>query len=114
MGTAYALTEVLGTERKVNASFREAPLFYSIIGFCILISTLLVLIPNFPMILVLTASQALNTVILPFIFFVMLKLINDKKLMGIYINGPLMNGIAWFTIGSFTAISFLMLYFTFF
>lgn len=114
MGTAYALTEVLGTERKVNATFKEAPLFYSIIGFCILICTLLVLIPQLPMIFILTASQALNTMILPVIFYVMLKLINDKKLMGKNTNGPISNGIAWLTIGSFTLISFLMLYLNFF
>jgi len=114
MGTAYALTEVLGTERKVNATFKEAPLFYSIIGFCILICTLLVLIPQLPMIFILTASQALNTMILPVIFYVMLKLINDKKLMGKNTNGPISNGIAWLTIGSFTVISFLMLYLNFF
>jgi Mn2+/Fe2+ NRAMP family transporter len=114
MGTAYALTEVLGTERKVNASFEEAPLFYSIIGFCIFTCTLLVLIPNLPMIFILTASQALNTMCLPLIFFVMLKLINDKKLMGSNVNGPVFNGIAWLTIGSFTLISFMMLYLTFF
>ena len=109
MGTAYALTEVLGTERKVNATFKEAPLFYSIIGFCIFASTLLVFIPSFPMIFVLTASQALNTLILPFIFFAILRLINDKKLMGANVNTPISNAIAWITIGSFTIISFLML-----
>jgi Mn2+/Fe2+ NRAMP family transporter len=114
MGTAYALTEVLGTERKVNATFRDAPLFYSIIGFCFLVCTLLVLIPKFPIIFVLTASQALNTIILPVIFCVILKLINDKKLMGPHANGPVFNTISWITIGCFTIISFLMLYFTFF
>jgi len=110
MGTAYALTEVLGTERKVNASFSEAPIFYSIIGFCIFVSALIVFIPNFPMIVILTASQALNTMVLPIIFFIMLRLINDKKLMGQHVNGPVSNIIAWVTIGSFTLISFLMVY----
>jgi Mn2+/Fe2+ NRAMP family transporter len=114
MGTAYAITEVLGTERKVNATFNEAPVFYSIIGFCILFSTLLVIIPNLPIIFILTASQALNTIILPFVFFVMLKLINDKKLMGSEVNSPIFNIVAWITIISFTLISFLMLYLIFF
>jgi Mn2+/Fe2+ NRAMP family transporter len=114
MGTAYAITEVLGTERKVNATFNEAPVFYSIIGFCILFSTLLVIIPNLPIIFILTASQALNTIILPFVFYVMLKLINDKKLMGSEVNSPIFNGIAWITIISFTLISFTMLYLIFF
>ncbi|MFH1386914.1 MAG: divalent metal cation transporter [bacterium] len=114
MGTAYALTEVLGTERKVNASFADAPVFYSIIGFCILICTILVLIPSFPMIFILTASQALNTMVLPVIFLVILKLINNKRLMGAHTNRLVDNVIAWITIGSFTLISFLMLFLTFF
>jgi NRAMP (natural resistance-associated macrophage protein)-like metal ion transporter len=114
LGTAYAITEVLGTERKVNSSFKDAPLFYSIIGFCLFSCTLLVLIPNLPMIFILTASQALNTMVLPLIFYVMLKLINDKKLMGANANGPLFNTIAWITIGSFTLISFLMVFLIFF
>jgi NRAMP (natural resistance-associated macrophage protein)-like metal ion transporter len=113
MGTAYAITEVLGTERKINATFREAPLFYGIIGFCILVCTLLVLFPGFPLIRFLVASQALNTMILPLIFYVILKLINDKRLMGAHVNGRLFNYIAWLTIGSFTLISFLMLYLSF-
>ena len=114
LGTAYAVTEVMGTERKVNSSFKDAPLFYSIIGFCLFSCTLLVLLPNLPMIFILTASQALNTMVLPLIFYVMLKLINDKKLMGANANGPLFNTIAWITIGSFTLISFAMLYLIFF
>ncbi len=114
LGTAYTLTEILGTERKVNASFAEAPLFYSIIGFCIFVSTVLIFIPQLPLIFILTASQALNTLLLPLIFVVMLKLINDKKLMGPNVNGPIFNFIAWTTIASFTLISFLMLYLTFF
>jgi len=114
MGTAYAITEVLGTERKVNAAFRDAPLFYSIIGFCFLVCTALVLIPKFPMIFVLTASQALNTLILPVIFYVILKLINDKNLMGSFVNSPIVNLITWITIVSFSVISSLMLYLTFF
>ncbi|OGC29432.1 hypothetical protein A2311_02135 [candidate division WOR-1 bacterium RIFOXYB2_FULL_48_7] len=114
MGTAYAITEVLGTERKVNASFKEAPLFYSIIGFCLLACTIMVLIPSIPIMFILTASQALNTIVLPGIFIVILKLINDKKLMGPYANGPLTNFISWVTIVSFSAISLVMLYLTFF
>jgi Mn2+/Fe2+ NRAMP family transporter len=113
MGTAYAITEVLGTERKVNATFKDAPLFYSIIAFCLFLCTVLVLLPKFPIIFILTASQALNTVILPIIFIVILRLINDKKLMGAHANGPLFNIISWITISCFTVISCLMLYFTF-
>lgn len=110
MGTAYAITEVLGTERKVNATFSEAPVFYSIIGFCIFASSIFVMFPQIPVVFILIASQALNTILLPIIFFVILKLINDKKLMGNYVNGHVQNIISWITIISFTMISFIMLY----
>ena len=114
MGTAYAITEVLGTERKVNASFREAPIFYSIIGFCLFVCTLLVFIPNLPMIFILTASQALNTIILPIIFVAILILINDKKLMGKHANTKFYNVLVWITIAFFIIMSGTMLFLTFF
>ncbi|MFA4858717.1 MAG: divalent metal cation transporter [Candidatus Margulisiibacteriota bacterium] len=110
MGTAYAITEILGTERKVNASFREAPLFYSIIGFCLLASVLLLFIPQLPVMLILTASQALNTVLLPVIFVALIKLLNDKKLMGNYVNNLASNVVAWITVIFFTLISLTMLF----
>jgi Mn2+/Fe2+ NRAMP family transporter len=114
MSTAYAITEVLGTERKINASFREAPVFYSIIGFCLLACTLLLFIPNLPIIFILTASQALNTVILPIIFYAILVLINDRKLMGKHSNTKAYNVMAWITICFFIVMSSMMLYLTFF
>jgi Mn2+/Fe2+ NRAMP family transporter len=114
LATAYAVAEVIGMERRINAGFKDAPLFYSIVGFCIFVCTLLVLIPRLPMVFILTASQALNTVLLPLIFFVILKMINDKKLMGVHVNSPLQNIISWVTIVSFTAVSFMMLYLNFF
>jgi len=73
-----------------------------------------VMIPHLPMIFILTASQALNTMILPLVFFVMIRLINDKKLMGQHVNNFAVNVITWITIISFTLISFTMLYLTFF
>jgi Mn2+/Fe2+ NRAMP family transporter len=35
--------------------------------------------------------------VLPFVLIFMLLLINDKKLMGGYTNGPIFNAIAWVT-----------------
>lgn len=114
MSTAYIISEVIGVERRVNASFADAPLFYSVIGFCIFASTILVFIPQLPIVFILTASQALNTMILPVIFIIILKLINDKKIMGKFTNSHIENLISVITIVSFTLISFLMLYLMFF
>jgi Mn2+/Fe2+ NRAMP family transporter len=39
----------------------------------------------------------LNGMVLPFVLIFMLVLINDKKIMGKYTNGPILNSIAWMT-----------------
>lgn len=114
MSTAYFVAEIIGREGKVSTNFKEAPLFYSIIGGSFFACMLLVFIPNLPMVYIMTASQAVNTFILPAVFFILLKLINDKKLMGSYVNSRTMNIIAWVTIISFVVISLIMLYLMFF
>ena len=41
------------------------------------------------------ASQTLNGVLLPFVLIVMLRLINDRRVMGTFVNGRVANGLAW-------------------
>jgi Mn2+/Fe2+ NRAMP family transporter len=41
------------------------------------------------------ASQTLNGVLLPVILIVMLRLINEKRLMGRFVNGRAFNILAW-------------------
>jgi len=43
-------------------------------------------------------SQVVNGAVLPFVLIFMLKLINDKRLMGEHTNGPFFNIIAWATV----------------
>ena len=42
-------------------------------------------------------SQVVNGVVLPFVLFFMLMLVNDRELMGEHVNGPLHNVLAWAT-----------------
>jgi Mn2+/Fe2+ NRAMP family transporter len=42
-------------------------------------------------------SQVANGILLPFVLIFMLKLINDRELMGDYVNSKSFNGIAWTT-----------------
>jgi len=43
-------------------------------------------------------SQTLNGVLLPVILIAMLKLINDRRIMGNYVNGRIFNVLAWATV----------------
>jgi Mn2+/Fe2+ NRAMP family transporter len=57
----------------------------------------IILYPNFPLIPIMYFSQVINGMVLPFVLIFMLLLINDKKLMMGYTNGPIFNTIALLT-----------------
>jgi sporulation protein YlmC with PRC-barrel domain len=54
--------------------------------------------PGLPLIPIMFFSQVINGVVLPAILIFMLILINDKKIMGSYVNGRGFNILAWITV----------------
>src|ERR1700712_275722 len=97
LSTAYTVCEGLGLESGLDCSFKEAPFFYWLYTALIAGGAAVVLIPRFPMMTVSILSQVLNGVLLPFILFFMLRLINKKELMGKYTNSRWFNVVAWGT-----------------
>jgi len=93
VSTSYVITEAFGFESGLNFSFKEAPEFYGLFTFAVLIGALLVLLPFVPLLSILFLSQALNAVLLlPVLVFVYI-LSNDKRLLNNYKNGKLINAI---------------------
>ena len=93
VATAYVITEAFGFESGLNYSFKEAPEFYGLFTFTIIIGALLVLIPYVPLLSILFWSQALDAVLLlPILVFVYI-LSNDKRLLNGYKNGKLINAV---------------------
>ena len=76
----------------------EAPPFYGFYSLIIFVGAGIILYPNFPLIPIMYFSQVLNGMVLPFVLIFMILLINDKKLMGNYSNGPIFNTVAWVTV----------------
>ncbi|EKD43713.1 MAG: natural resistance-associated macrophage protein [uncultured bacterium] len=100
ISTAYTITEAFGWEGKVNSGFEESSSFYKIFLLCIFSTAFIVLIPNFPLVPVLVASQALNTFVLPVLFYFLIKLLNREDIMGRHKNGKVLNFFAWFSAGA--------------
>lgn len=96
--TAYAICEAFGWESGFDTSFKTGPMFYSIILACIVIPAAIVLIPGAPLIKIMIWSQDVNGILLPFILLFVMKIINDKRVMGEHTNKPLGNIISWLTI----------------
>ncbi|MBC7961621.1 MAG: Nramp family divalent metal transporter [Steroidobacteraceae bacterium] len=98
LSTAFYICEGMGWESGVDKDFEQAPQFFWLFTAIIIISAALILIPNAPLMLIMFISQVVNGAVLPFVLIIMIKLINDKNLMGTYVNGPLFNIIAMLTV----------------
>ncbi len=98
LSTAYYICEAMGWEAGINKTFKEAPQFMWIYTALIVISALVVLIPNAPLVLLMILSSLLNGILLPFVLIFALYLVNDKRLMGEYTNTKAYNFIAWGTV----------------
>ncbi len=95
LSTAYVVCEAFGWESGVNHGLRDAPIFFIIFTALIVCGAAIILLPLKSLVQTMMASQTLNGVLLPVILIVMLRLINDRRLMGRFTNGRVFNVIAW-------------------
>ena len=95
LSTAYVVCEAFGWEAGISRNWREAPIFFVIYTALIVVGAAIILLPIKSLIQAMLASQTLNGVLLPFVLIVMLRLINDRRLMGRFVNGRLANAISW-------------------
>ncbi|MCE5258326.1 MAG: divalent metal cation transporter, partial [Chloroflexi bacterium] len=94
LATTYAVSEAFGWERGVSTTPHNAPGFYRLYTVLIIISTLVVLIPGMPLFTIMWVPQVANALLLPLTMFLMLKLANNKRLMGAWVNKRYTNVIA--------------------
>jgi Mn2+/Fe2+ NRAMP family transporter len=95
ISSTYMLSEALGFERGVSRSWSEAPLFLGIFTALLAVGALLALTPGLPLIQVLVGVYVLNGLLLPVELFAILRLINNRELMGRHVNRGLYGLFAW-------------------
>jgi Mn2+/Fe2+ NRAMP family transporter len=54
-------------------------------------------------------AQIINGMLLPILLVFILRLVNDRRIMGKYVNSVLQNIIAWGITGVLTVLSFIMI-----
>ncbi|MCC7491285.1 MAG: Nramp family divalent metal transporter [Fimbriimonadaceae bacterium] len=91
LSTAYVVCEAFGWESGVSRSWRQAPVFFWFYTIFIVGGAAVILLPFPSLIEVMLASQTLNGVLLPLVLLVMLKLVNDRRLLGKHVNGTVAN-----------------------
>jgi Mn2+/Fe2+ NRAMP family transporter len=114
LATAYSISEALGFEKGVSRSFRDAPIFIGIFTFLVVVGALIAMIPGLPLFRVLLVTQVINGLLLPVILIAILRLVNNRELMGVHINGTAYNIAAWLTTIIVSALSLLLILSTLF
>jgi Mn2+/Fe2+ NRAMP family transporter len=94
--SGYALADTFGWEQGLHKKFKQAKVFYLVIGASTLIGLLMNLIHIDPFKALLYAAIINGITAVPILFAVM-KMSNDKKLLRGHTNGKISNIIGWLT-----------------
>jgi Mn2+/Fe2+ NRAMP family transporter len=109
LSTAYVVCEAFGWESGMDRRMRQAPVFYGIYTAFIVIGAGVILLPLRSLVTTMLVSQTLNGVLLPLILLVMLRLVNDRRIMGRHANGPVLNVVSWAIVVVLIALTLLLI-----
>jgi len=98
LSTSYAVCEAFGFESGLNNKVKDAPVFFGLFLFMIVISAIIVLIPKISLIGIILVTQQIAGILCPVVLIFMLNLVNDKEVMGDYTNSTMQNFIAKATV----------------
>ena len=114
LSTAYVVCEAFGWEAGVNHGWRDAPIFFTVYTALIILGAGVILLPIQSLVKTMMASQTLNGMLLPIILIVMLRLINEKRLMGRWVNGRAFNILAWIIVAVLILLTMILILVTLF
>lgn len=86
LSTAYAFAEFFGISGSLDDSFKKSKTFYILFGGQMLIAAVVAMIGSISLFQIAVLTQTINAVALPLVFFYLIKLTNDKGLMGEFAN----------------------------
>jgi Mn2+/Fe2+ NRAMP family transporter len=88
LSTAYAFAEFFGLSGSLNDSFRKSKTFYLLYIGQLTIATIVILFPGVTLFRMAIITQGINAIALPLVFYFLIRLTSDKKVMGEYANTP--------------------------
>jgi Mn2+/Fe2+ NRAMP family transporter len=98
LSTSYHVCEGMGWPAGLNHRYGEAKQFYLLYAVIIAVGAIPILIPGMPLLKVMLISQICNGILLPFVLLMMLRMVNDKNLMGEHTNGLVLNIVSYLTV----------------
>lgn len=106
--TASAICEAFGWERGADRSWSEAPAYRIIITAVIVVSAIITLIPNVDLFGIMMLAQVINGILLPVLLVFMVKIAQDKHVMGAHANGRIWSALTWFTVAAVIVLTIIM------
>ena len=98
LATAFYVCEAFGFEAGIDKKLDEAPQFYALFTSIIAISLIIILFPHAPLIAITIWTQIINAMLLPVVLISMILMVNNKAIMGEYVNNKFQNWVGWTTV----------------
>jgi len=86
LSTAYAFSEFFGLSGSLDFSLNQSKKFYLLFIGQLLIAAIAIMLPSVSLFNLVIATQALNAMTLPLVFYYLIKLTSDKQLMKVHVN----------------------------
>jgi Mn2+/Fe2+ NRAMP family transporter len=99
LSTAYAYSEFFGYSGSLDLSFGKSKGFYMIFLGQLVIAGVIAIFPFVNLFQLAVLAQIINAMMLPFVFYYLVKLTRDKKIMSHHVNTPLQSAIMILSIG---------------
>jgi len=93
LASSWAFGEVFGWAHTLNVNVKSAPWFYLFYFLNVALAGAIVLIPNAPFVLITLFVQVVAVTLLPAALVFLILMLNDKEMMGPYVNTRLQNVI---------------------
>jgi Mn2+/Fe2+ NRAMP family transporter len=110
--SAYALSDAFGWKQGLSKKFKQAKAFYLVIAVSTIIG-LWINFSNIDPIKALVYTAVINGVTAVPILFIIMKIANDKNILGKRVNGRVKNTIGWTTV-TIMAIAVIIMFVTFY
>lgn len=95
LSTAYAFAEFFGLSGSLDMNYKQSKSFYLLFIIQLVFATIFVMFPGISLFKLAIFTQTINAIALPLVFYYLIRLASDRRLMGKYEN----NGFQkWFTI----------------
>jgi len=86
LSTAYAFAEFFGLSGSLNDSYKKSKTFYILFALQLIIVGVVVVFTKLSLFKVAIVTQTINAIALPLVFYYLIKLTNDRQLMGHFAN----------------------------